>query len=43
MTAIFRLAAAFVLVAGALPLPSSVLAQDSSIEMLVGRTPPNVR
>jgi ABC-type amino acid transport substrate-binding protein len=43
MTAIFRLAAAFVLVAGALLLPSSVLAQDSSIEMLVGRTPPNVR
>ena len=43
MTAIFRLAAAFALVAGALPLPSSVLAQDSSIEMLVGRTPPNVR
>ena len=43
MTAIFRLAAAFVLVVGALPLPSSVLAQDNSIEMLVGRTPPNVR
>ena len=43
MTAIFRLAAAFAMVAGALPLPSSVLAQDSSIEMLVGRTPPNVR
>jgi ABC-type amino acid transport substrate-binding protein len=43
MTAIFRLAAALVLVAGALPLSSSVLAQDHSIEMLVGRTPPNVR
>ncbi len=43
MAGILRLAAAFALMVGALPLPSSVLAQDSSIEMLVGRSPPNVR
>lgn len=41
MTATFRVAAACVLMLGA--LPSSALAEDSSIEMLVGRTPPAVR
>ena len=43
MMSIFRLAVGFVLVVGALSLPHKVLAEDSSIEMLVGRTPPNVR
>lgn len=41
MTAFFRLAALFGLMLGA--LPSGALAEDSSIEMLVGRNPPNVR
>ena len=41
MMAILRVAAACVL--GAFLLPSNVCAEDSSIEMLVGRTPPNVR
>ena len=42
MTAIHRLAAAFVLMSGALSFLSGAQADDS-IEMLVGRTPPNVR
>jgi ABC-type amino acid transport substrate-binding protein len=43
MTAIFRLAAACVVILTAVPLSPGASAQDSSIEMLVGRTPPNVR
>lgn len=43
MAAIFRLAAACVVVLAALPLSPGASAEDSSIEMLVGRTPPNVR
>jgi ABC-type amino acid transport substrate-binding protein len=43
MMATFRVAAAFALILGALPVPSGALAEDGSIEMLVGRTPPNVR
>ncbi|HJR20080.1 MAG TPA: transporter substrate-binding domain-containing protein [Dongiaceae bacterium] len=42
MSAIFRWAAAVVLMLGALPLPSAAVAGES-IEVLVGRTPPNVR
>ncbi|HKP24335.1 MAG TPA: transporter substrate-binding domain-containing protein [Dongiaceae bacterium] len=41
MTAFFRVAAVCVLMLGA--LPSGALAEDDSIEMLVGRNPPNVR
>jgi polar amino acid transport system substrate-binding protein len=41
MTAFFRVAAVCVLMLGA--LPTGALAEDGSIEMLVGRNPPNVR
>ena len=41
MTAIFRVAAVCVLMLGT--LPCGALADDGSIEMLVGRNPPNVR